>query len=148
MVELNFTFVIFTASFIVFLFLMKLTFFDPVKDVIISREKMIEADLAESQKALEKINSAKESENPINIIKKSKLEAQEIVNKSANEANKERQEMVNRELKTIQANAETTILELRKEEKKIFADLDKYVTELSKTALDKIMSELDAHARA
>lgn len=148
MVELNFTFVVFMASFILFLIVMKLAFFDPIKNIIQDREKAIEADLAESKAALEQVGKSAEKENPANIIRKSKLEAQEIIGKAVSESNKERQEMVNRELKDIQANAENGVIQLEKEKRAILTNLDSYVSELSKEALDKLMSELDAHATA
>ena len=116
MLTLDFTLVIFTASFILFVIVMKLAFFDPIKKVINAREKSIEENLAES--------------------------------KAVNESSQERQEMVNRELRDIKANSETSIIELQKEERNILKNLDSYVEELSKNAIDKLMSELGAHATA
>lgn len=148
MVELNFTFVVFTASFILFLIVMKLAFFDPVKNIIQAREAAIAADLAESKAALSKVGESSEKENPANIIRKSRLEAQEIIGKAVTESNKERQMMVNRDLKDIQANAESSVIQLTKEEREILKNLDQHVDELTKEALDKLMSELGAHATA
>lgn len=148
MLTLDFTLVIFTASFILFVIVMKLAFFDPIKKVINAREKSIEENLAESKAALNKLGSSQQSENPATIIRESKLKAQEIVSKVVNESSQERQEMVNRELRDIKANSETSIIELQKEERNILKNLDSYVEELSKNAIDKLMSELGAHATA
>lgn len=148
MVELNFTFVVFTASFLLFIVVMKLAFFDPVKNIIQARESYIEDNLAESKQALDKMNSSSEAENPADIIRKSKLEAQEIVSEAMTSANKERQEIVNKELKGIKSNTENSVIELEKEKREILTNLDSHVDELSKEVLDKLMSELGAHATA
>ena len=148
MLSIDFTIVVFTASFLLFVVVMKLAFFDPVKKIILKRESSIEENLAESKEALSKIDSSTEDENPVDIIRKSKLEAQEIVNQAITESNKERQEMVNRELNDIRANAQNSIIELEKEQRDILGNLDSHVKELSKEALDKLLAELDAHATA
>ena len=149
MVEINFTFVLFTASFIAFILLMKLAFFDPVRNVIQERESAIEKDLEESKLAIADIAKADSGDSsPTQILKEAKLKSHQIVSDVMNEANKERLEMVNKELKSLKANTDNTILGLEKEQNEILKNLDSYVSELSKEALDKLMAELDAHATA
>ncbi len=149
MVDINFTFVLFTASFMAFVLLMKLVFFDPVKSVIQKRESIIEKNLEESKAAISNIKSADSGDSsPSQILKEAKLKSHQIVSELMNQANKERLEMVNKELKDLKTNTEKAILGLEKEQNAILKNLDSYVSELSKEALDKLMAELDAHATA
>ena len=136
------------ASFILFLIVMKLAFFDPIKNIIQTREKAIAANLSKSHIALGKFGESAENENPVHIIRRARLEAQEIISKAVSESNKERQEMVNRELKNIKNNTGKGVIELEKETRGILMNLDEHVAQLSKEALNKLMSELNAHATA
>ena len=149
MVEINFTLVVFTASFILFLIAMKLAFFDQVKNIIHAREEKIKLDLAESKKALSQFEASENStENPTLILKESRLKAQEIISEAMSSSNTERQNMINRELKDIKANAEASVLKLEKEQRETLRNLDTHVAELTKEAVDKLMSEFGAHATA
>ena len=132
----------------VFVILMKLAFFDPVKNTILKREDKIKDDLEKSQAAVAEVVSTSTESNPADILRTAKLEAQDIINAAVSQTNKERQAMVIEELKETKEQTQASMISLEKEQREILANLDAYVADLSKEAVDKLLAEIGAHATA
>ena len=132
----------------VFVILMKLAFFDPVKNTILKREDKIKDDLEKSQAAVAEVVSTSTESNPADILRTAKLEAQDIINAAVAQTNKEKQLMVIEELKETKEQTQASMISLEKEQREILANLDAYVADLSKEAVDKLLAEIGAHATA
>ena len=127
---------------------MKLAFFDPVKNTILKREDKIKDDLEKSQAAVAEVASTSTESNPADILRTAKLEAQDIINEAVSQTNKEKQLMVIEELKETKEQTQASMISLEKEQREILANLDAYVADLSKEAVDKLLAEIGAHATA
>jgi F-type H+-transporting ATPase subunit b len=148
LIELDFTFVVFVFSFIAFVFAMKLVFFDPVKMVIKKREAFINNALEETKNALDKIGSANELENPLDILRSAKIKATEVTSKAITEANQEKEVVVKKEVDDLSSKKDFELCDLEKQQNEILSNMDKYVNELSNDAVNKLIAELNIPARA
>ena len=148
MVELNFTFVIFTISFIVFIGLMKLVFFDSVKEVIERRESFIEKNIQASKEAQKKIEDQIAESDASSILTKARQDAQKVLGQAIEEANKKRSKIVGDAIIVNKDLISRNILILEKEEKEISKNLSTYIKDISETAIDQLMSEIEGKKKA
>jgi len=148
MVELNFTFVIFTASFIVFIGLMKLVFFDSIKRVIDERESFVEKNILASREAQKKIEKKIAESDASSILMKARQEAQELLGKAIEGANNKRSKMVGDAIIVNKDLISRNIIILEKEEREISKNLSTYIKEVSQTAINQLMSEIESKQKA
>jgi len=143
LVELNFTFVVFTASFIVFLGLMKLVFFGPVERVINKRESFVAENIKASKSSLKKIEAQIADTDASSILIKARQEAQKILGRAIEEANKSKVELVSDAVKANKDMIIKNVIGLEKEEKEISTNLSTYIKEVSQVAITQLMSEIE-----
>jgi F0F1-type ATP synthase membrane subunit b/b' len=143
LVELNFTFIVFTASFIVFVGLMKLVFFDPILRVISRRESFINSNIEASKQALNKVEKEITTADPASILVNARLEASQILSNAIEEANRNKSSLVHSALQANKEMLSKNFINLEKEEAKISQNLAEHVAELTQVALDKLISEIE-----
>lgn len=143
MVELNFTFIVFTASFIVFVGLMKLVFFDPIHRIISKRESFINFNIEASKQALTKVEEEIHSADPTGILTNARQEASQFLAKAIEEANQNKSNLVYTALQANKEMLHKNFINLEKEEAKISQNLADYVEDLTQLALDKLISEIE-----
>lgn len=145
MVDINFTFVLFTASFIIFMIAMKLAFFDPVGSVVKGREAEIEENLQASKESMEKVSGpGSDLDKATEILTKARQESQKIISDAVNKANNERNAQVEKALEDINSKLNENVQALQREEKDLLANLDNQVEEIAELAVKKIYTELES----
>lgn len=139
---LNFTFVIFTMSFIIFLGIMKLVFFDKLKKVITNREKLIESNLEAAKLAAKQANDEFRSSNFGDILSKARVEAQEIISQAIELASTKKQGLLDESHQQVQSKISNEVKAIKKEQDELMSSLDGQVQEIVKFTLDKFYTEL------
>ncbi len=139
---LNFTFVIFTMSFIIFLGIMKLVFFDKLKKVITHREKFIEANLEAAKLAAKQASAELRDSNSSDILSKARIQAQEILSQAIEIANSKKQSLLDASHEEIQNKISTELKAINSEKDELMASLGNQVQEIVKFTLDKFYTEL------
>ena len=139
LLELNFTLVLFAISFLVFIYLLNLTLFKPVGEVIEERKNQIEGsykkaseDAAEANKILEDYNSE---------IKLTRKEAMKIVEKSINLAQELRQEKILELISQVEKEKEEAISKIKQEENKSMTELEGKIKLLTDLITSKIIGK-------
>jgi len=147
LVELNFTFVVFTFSFIIFLGLMKLFFFDPVQRVIAVRHQRIKEQLEASQKASNQIHREVETNDSLSILNQARQEAHKIMAASLESAGAESEKLIKLAVKEIEEKSAANIQSLEAEKDRLKGSLSQYVKEVADLALSKVFNELGSKER-
>ncbi len=142
MVSLDFTAVLFTLSFIVFLGLMKLCFFDPIARVINKREKFIADNLQKSRSIQERIQEEILTKNPSTLLTKAKEQAHTLVSEALAAANTNKQKFLDDNKIKLQSTINTSLEELNRESDKIRANIDNLITEIVTSSVDKLLNEI------
>lgn len=148
LVELNFTFVIFTASFIVFIGLMKLVFFGPVERVINKRESFVADNINASKSSLQKIEAQIADTDASSILIKARQDSQKILSQAIEEANKEKSKLVGDAVRANKDMIINNVIGLEKEENEISKNLSAHIKEVSSAAIAQLMSEIEGKQKA
>lgn len=142
MIELNFTFWVFLASFVVFIAGMKLIFFDPLHSLVNARETFIQ-DLVRSSAALrQSIEEQLQDNTSKSIIEEAKKNAQLIFAKANLEANQIRDQKISCALLKIKENFKNTVHDFEQEASNVLLEAPQIAQELSDLALQKIELEV------
>lgn len=142
MVSLDFTTVLFTLSFIVFLGLMKLCFFDPIARVINEREGFIADNLQQTKSMQERIQDEIQTKNPKAILTKARQEAQQSVSESLAAANTNKQKFLDDNKIKLQEAFAHSLEGLNKETGLIRSNIDGLVAEIVSASIDKLLGEI------
>lgn len=142
MVEINFTFTIFTLSFVVFALLMKVFFFDKVALVINAREALVAANLKASQSTRQSIEEQLSLNSSKSLLKSAKEEAQAQLSKALAEANSQKQGLIDTAKQKISADLSHSLTSLSKDRDQVMAGIDQLVTEISNLMTDRLISEI------
>lgn len=148
MVSLDFTAVIFALSFIVFMYLLKFVFFDKLAAVINQREGFVKDKLAASHKAQAKIEIEISNQNPKDLLSHARHSASTILQEALSTANKDKDKLVNTAKSEFNSKLDTNLASLKKEENELRANISSIVSELAKTTVDKLISELNTKEKA
>ncbi len=141
MVSLDFTAVLFTLSFIAFLGIMKLCFFDPIARVINKREGFIAENLLASKSLQQQIENDINSKNPSDLLTQARHEAHQIVSDSLAAANNNKQKFLDEHKLKLQENISANLESLNQETDKIRTNIDSLINEVVTVAVDKIVTE-------
>ncbi len=141
MVSLDFTFVLFTLTFVVFLFAMKVLFFDAVQAVIEKRNAAIKKNLEKANKVKVELEGQFKDHDPNQILNQAKSQATSYIEKVLAEANANRDELLkNRELE-LKEKMDKQVQASMAELKSLEANLQNQVADLVELMVSTISSE-------
>jgi F-type H+-transporting ATPase subunit b len=141
-VELNFTFVYFAASFLAFVLLMKIFFFDRVANVINKREDLIKHNLEASQLSSKQMEEQLAVASSSSILKAARDEAQSIINSANSEAGVNRTKIIDQAKHELSDNFQKSLSQMETEKNQVLAEMDSIVNEISSTMTSKLMEEI------
>ena len=144
MVELNFTFVYFAVSFLAFVLLMKIFFFDRVASVINKRDEIIKQNLDSSQLTSKQMEEQLATASSSSILKTARNEALSILNLANNEAGSQRNRILDQAKVELSENYQNSIKQMELEKNQVLAEMDNMVNEISKVMTDKLIEELSS----
>ncbi len=144
MVELNFTFVLFLASFLAFIFLMNLFFFAPVKKVIGAREDLIQKNIEETNAIAQKLDEQVMDSSAESILKTARENAQKILGTASQEAEKTKSSLIEENSTKLKTMYKEHMKGLDQEKQAISSEISKICNEVADIALEKISSEIGA----
>lgn len=146
LLELNFTLVVFAFSFLVFVYLLNLTLYKPVGEVIEKRKELVEGDL---NKASSSTKEASECiQNYQNQIKQAKLDSQNIIQESIKKTEKIKQEKISNLLSTLSKEKEDALKKIKEEEKNTMQKLEGEVKILTELITNQILGKEKDLARS
>lgn len=148
MIELNFTLVYFAVSFIAFMVLMKVIFFDKVAKVIASRENLITENLKSSQLTSKQMEEQMETSSSSSILKSAKDEAQSIINQANLLANNQKNKILESARVDLQKSFEQSLKEMDVEKQAVIDQMDSIVNEISTIMTSKLLDELNSGKKA
>ena len=137
LLEINFTLVLFAASFLVFIYLLNLTLYKPVGDVIEKRKSLIDREYAKGKELTQKANEM--LENYKEKIKSSRHESQLIIQEATKQAQKVKEEKVNQLLSTLNKEKEESFKKIDEEKKIVMQKLEKEIKTLTELITNKIL---------
>jgi len=143
-VELNFTFVYFAVSFLAFVLLMKIFFFDRVASVINKRDEIIKQNLDSSQLTSKQMEEQLATASSSSILKTARNEALSIINLANNEAGSQRNRILDQAKVELSENYQNSIKQMELEKNQVLAEMDNMVNEISKVMTDKLIEELNS----
>jgi F-type H+-transporting ATPase subunit b len=143
-VELNFTFVYFAVSFLAFVLLMKIFFFDRVASVINKRDEIIKQNLDSSQLTSKQMEEQLATASSSSILKTARDEALSIINLANNEAGSQRNRILDQAKVELSENYQNSIKQMELEKNQVLAEMDNMVNEISKVMTDKLIEELSS----
>lgn len=139
LLEINFTLILFALSFLVFTYLLNLTLYKPVGEVIEKRKNIVEGDL---NKAKELTNEANQSlEDYTNKIKKARFEAQNIVQEIVKQSEKNRNEKISALVSTLTKEKEDALKKIKEEEKSTMNKLEGEIKVLTDLIINQVLGK-------
>jgi len=141
-VELNFTFVYFAVSFLAFVLLMKIFFFDRVADVINKRDEIIKQNLDSSQLTSKKMEEQLAVASSSSILKTAKDEAQSIINSANSEAGLQKVKLLENAKSELSQNYQNSLKQMNEEKNQVLAEMDNIVSEISLVMTNKLIEEI------
>lgn len=139
LLEINFTLVLFAVSFLIFIYLLNLTLYKPVGEVIEKRKNIVEGDL---NKAKELTNEANQSlDDYTNKIKKARLEAQNIIQETVKQSEKTRNEKVSGLVSSLTKEKEDAISKIKEEEKVTMGKLEGEIKSLTDLIVNQVLGK-------
>ena len=137
LLEINFTLVLFAASFLVFIYLLNLTLYKPVGDLIESRKKLIDGEYAHAKELTHGANEM--LENYKNKIKSTRHESHVIIQDATKQAQKLKEEKISQLLVTLNKEKEESFRKIEKEKKVVMQKLEKEIKMLTDLITNKIL---------
>lgn len=144
MVEINFTLVVFLASFLAFMFLMNMFFFAPLKKVIGAREDFIAKSIEETETMASKLDEQVQDSSAESILKTARENAQSIMSSATQEAEKTKTALLEENGTKLKTMYKEHMDSLANEKQAISNEISKICDEVASLAIDKISSELGA----
>lgn len=141
LLEINFTAVLFSISFLVFIYLLNLTLFKPVGNIVEARANLIEGDYEKSKDFSER--ASKTLEEYSSQTKAARQEAMKLVDEAISKAQGIKQEKVNSLIASVQKEKEDAMNEIKKEQASGMAELESKVKELTNLITSKVIGEKD-----
>jgi len=146
LLELNFTLVVFALSFLVFVYLLNLTLYKPVGEIIEKRKELVESDLNKAS------SSAKEADECIQSyksqIKQARLDSQSIIQESIKKIEKIKQEKISNLLTALSKEKEEALKKIKEEEKSTMQKLEGEIQILTELITNQILGKEKDLARS
>jgi F0F1-type ATP synthase membrane subunit b/b' len=140
--NVNFTLVIFAASFIIYAYLMKLVFFDKLLNLVNTRDQHIDKLLIESRNIQGQIEEHIKNSSSSSIMVKAKQEAQQIINDKVQTASKQKDGLVSGSSGTIKNSLVESLQAIDKEQRQVLSEMQSIVSELTETIVGKINADI------
>ena len=141
LLELNFTLVLFAASFLVFIYLLNLTLYKPVGNIIEKRKNLMESDYNKAKSLVNEAN--KMLEDYKNQIKKARHEAHSVIHEMTLSAQKVKEEEIQKLFVKLAKEKENSLLLLEKEKKAALAGLESDIKVLTDMIVNKVLGVED-----
>jgi len=141
-VELNFTFVYFAGSFLAFILLMKIFFFDRVANVINKREDLIKHNLEASQLSSKQMEEQLAVASSSSILKTARDEAQSIINSANSQAGASKSRIVDQAKQELSETFQKSLSQMESEKNQVLAEMDSIVNEISLAMTSKLIEEM------
>ncbi len=142
MVELNFTFVYFAGSFLAFILLMKIFFFDRVANVINKREDLIKHNLEASQLSSKQMEEQLAVASSSSILRTARDEAQSIINSANSQAGASKSRIVDQAKQELSETFQKSLSQMESEKNQVLAEMDSIVNEITLAMTSKLIEEM------
>ena len=129
LLEINFTLILFAATFLVFIYLLNLTLYKPVGEIIESRKRLIDGEYAHAKELTQRANEI--LENYKIKIKSARHEAHTVIQNITNQAQKSKEEKISQLLVTLNKKKEESFREIQEEKKIVMQKLEKEIKVLT-----------------
>jgi len=139
-VSVDFTLVLFTASFILFIYLMNLLFFSPLRTVINSREGKIKANRRKTESLVEEVESKIEAFKDDEFIKNARAESSRLISEANSEAANKRQALINETAEQLKQKKAKNHSAIEKEKSQILKNLEGPIKEITHLMVGKVLS--------
>lgn len=137
LLEINFTLVLFAVSFLVFIYLLNLTLYKPVGEIIESRKRLIDGEYAKGKELTYKANEMLEGYK--NKIKNARHESHIIIQDATKQAQKLKEENISQLLITLNKEKEESFKKIEEEKKIVMQKLEKEIKILTDLITNKIL---------
>ena len=137
LLEINFTAVLFAVSFLIFIYLLNLTLYKPVGEIIEKRKNLIEGDYSNAKGLSKEANEL--LENYKNKIKSARLEAHKIIDETIQAGQKQKQGKISDLLLTLSKEKENALKKISEEEKTALKALEKEIKSLTNLITNKLL---------
>ncbi len=140
MVEINFTALVFTLSFIAFLGLMQLVFFAPVATKINQRESEVARDKNKTKTLIQEIEEkiSKFKDDP--EVLAARKEANDLINAAKTEAHEAKNKLVAEISTELKERKDTNAKNLQQERDQIIKNLEGPIKEITSLMVSKLVS--------
>lgn len=137
LLEVNLTMIIFAVSFLIFIFLLNLTLFKPVGNIVEKRGLQIEGSYSKAKELTDEAN--KILQNHEIKIKEARLNAKKIVEDIGNEAKNKKLGKITTVIESLTNEKETAIAKIREEQTVKEKELKSKISELKDLITTKIL---------
>ena len=139
LLELNFTFILFALSFLVFINLLNLTLYKPVGEIIEKRKGLVESDLNKASSYAKEANEC--IQNYQSQIKQARSDSQDIIQESIKQVEKVKQEKISNLLSTLTKEKEEALKKIKIEEKSTMQKLEGEIKILTELITNQILGK-------
>lgn len=137
LLELNFTLILFAVSFLVFIYLLNLTLYKPVGEIIEERKNLISGEYLKAKELSEEAN--KLLENYKHEIKSARLSAQNIIQEAIIQAQAARDKKITELVSVLIKEKETALIQIKEEETAAKKQLESKIKMLIDLITNKIL---------
>ena len=137
LLELNFTLVLFAASFLVFIYLLNLTLFKPMGNIIKDRKNLIEDEHSKAKGLLENASSLIEAYTK--KIKSARIESQHLIQEAINEGKKKRDEKVSTLMAELNKEKEASLKKINEEKEAAMKKMEGEIKQLTDLITNKVL---------
>lgn len=139
MLEINFTIVLFSISFLVFVFLLNFTLFKPVGEILEKRKDQIEGNIERAQFIKEEASKSLSEYEA--TIKTARIESIKIIEESTKQSNKIKQDKINELVNSLQVEKEKAIQLIESEYNSSKNQLANKIKSLTDLITNKVIGE-------
>lgn len=137
--SIDFTAVVFGASFVAFIFLMNLFFFSPMEKFFKKRENLIDGNQKKAKELITDFEGKVESYEE--KLAEARSKASEILASAIEESKVKKESIVNEALKEIEASRNSALVEIESNRKDLVAELSGTIREISALMTEKILEQ-------
>ena len=137
LLEINFTLVLFAVSFLAFIYLLNLTLYKPVGNIVEKRKSLIDGDYERAKELSREANESMESYK--NKIKSARLECQNIIHEITLEAQKQKEQKISALLQDLTIEKEEAVKKTEAEKNIVLGKIEKEIKSLSELIVNKIL---------
>ena len=137
LLEINFTLIFFAVSFLIFIYLLNLTLYKPVGEVIEKRKGLIDGEYTKAKELTDTAN--KILDNYKKQIKSARFEAQNIIQETIKEEQKKKEEKITLLMTDLNKEKEKALKQIKEEQINILNQLQKELTALAELITAKIL---------